>query len=158
MFYGVLILFIGMLDSAFAASSGAISILHPKTGEWCLFGLENEGPRKLSVNEVGKYVIRIENKSRCNLEHVRFMDLFPKQTAFSGATPTPSRVRNRVFPKGPVIYWNGLKMMSGASRTFEINLQVTDGPAREIRNEICLATPREAEEKYCTYFTIKVRP
>ncbi|HAR43525.1 MAG TPA: hypothetical protein DCS07_13000 [Bdellovibrionales bacterium] len=146
------------IGKVWAGTSGAISIPDPKTGEWCLFGVEHLGPRKLSVGETGKYVVRLENRSACTLKHLRMLDKFPKDTDFKRADPQPSKIRNRRFPHGPILYWNQLKSRPGDIKTFEVELQVTGARNQILKNRICLSLPRDAEEVYCHYFKIRVLP
>ena len=154
----IILILIGTAHVSFAGSSGAISILHPKTGEWCLVGLDHVGPKELSLNETGTFRIRLQNRSSCTLKYLEFIDKLPNNTSFIRAQPEPSRVKKQKKQRGPILSWTGLRFNPGDVQVFDLEIKAGGKPDRMLKNRLCLAMPRYAEEEYCYYFEIKVRP
>lgn len=143
---------------AHAGSSGAISIPHPVTGEWCLIGIDHIGPKKLPVNFESTYVIRLENRSSCSLRKLELIDELPERFRFEGATPKPAKIERFAPPRGSTLRWRGINLEPRQSEFVELQLSAHKRAEPEVRNNLCLRLPEFAEEAYCYWFKIKVVP
>lgn len=143
---------------AHAGNSGAISVPHPTTGEWCLIGIDHIGPKKLPVDFESTYVIRLENRSSCSLRKLELIDELPDRFRYEGATPKPTKIERYAPPRGSTLRWRGIDLEPGQSEFVELQLSAHKRAEPEVRNNLCLRLPEAAEEAYCYWFKIKVVP
>ncbi|OFZ20251.1 MAG: hypothetical protein A2X94_15360 [Bdellovibrionales bacterium GWB1_55_8] len=115
------------------------------------------GPRELPTGAVATYLIKLENKSSCQLSGASLKDYFPDASRFRRSDPVPTKVQKHPLPKGPELTWEGLELDPGQVALFEIGMQVR-GSANVGRKRICVLHPVLIGGKTCKNYQIWTMP